>query len=818
MRISICLFLLINFCTKTEAQFSSTIQNLTEYSSAKMHGISLHDLDADGDLDILATFPDGVILLENKSAANFSGEKNQFVFDLPLTGGRRPARFADLDGDTLPDLAVNKSWRKNVGKGQFSTPVEVFKNPLAALCDVDGDGFPDAIHHNASNLFWQKNTQNGTFSPFSTNIGSGANWQLWAVADLNSDGFQDLVLSRNFRFYWYKNLKNGTFEGIQLDASFPKEAITEDLDGDGRVDLLAGFGNQIRWLKFDSLGAWTLHQAITVSTFQGGLAVGDSDGDGDRDLVAGDLSDNSNSRLRWFLMQPNGLFSTTATGGIAAYPDGYNLNICALGDLNGNGEIDLAVGSSIKENGVSISFNGSIAGSFQPLVLAGLPIGNIRQIHSVDLDLDGDSDLVAANFLLERTGIGQLAPRRRLNMPNQKVQFADLNGDTLPDAVYPFGNSIAWQRNLGNFQFDTQIKLDELIFLAKDVGISDLDNDGDLDLFAACGTDAPNGTAVARWYKNDGAGHFSGFELGQGIKFCNNVFPLDFNEDGRMDLVFMRGAPDSDLWFKNWGGGNFSTAQNFWAAGTLEPDGNLNQKMLIDLNSDGRSDLICCTRDYGIVSVYWYQNLGDGAFSDRKILLNISQNASAGGLFFTVLDTDGDNRLDVVVSQDYARKIVFLKNLGNGVFASAKDVVDDPSGFSGFDAISNYDVDGDGRLDLVFGNANAQNGGKNALSWLGGTGLSFGFEPFQNTDFQVFPNPVSEGQPLQITLENDFTGTVKFEVLSLDGRVLAAFGEEKTARVLNVSRVLNPAYVDRAAFFLRVSDGKRSATRLVITY
>jgi len=83
---------------------------------------------------------------------------------------------------------------------------------------------------------------------------------------------------------------------------------------------------------------------------------------------------------------------------------------------------------------------------------------------------------------------------------------------------------------------------------------------------------------------------------------------------------------------------------------------------------------------------------------------------------------------------------------------------------------------------------------------------------------RVFPNPLRAGEPLQILLENDFFGTVKFEILSLDGRVLETFLEEKTARRLNVGRVLNPSDVVGGAFFVRVSDGKTSAVRLVLKF
>lgn len=806
------LFLCLVFGAKTQAQFSSTIQHLTASSSAKMPGISLHDLDADGDLDILATFTDGVVSFENDGVGSFSPEKTWFEFDLPEPKNPMPARFADLDGDGLPDLAANKSWRKNLGTGQFAAPVAVFSNPLAALCDVNADGLPDAVTYKSDKLFWQRNT-GGAFSS-QINIGSAGlypNWQFWAVADLNSDGFSDLVLNRDNRFYWYKNNQNNGFVGIQIDATAPKQAIVVDVDSDGRPDLLAGFGSEIRWLAFDSTGQWTLRQTIPAPTFQGGLAVGDSDGDGDQDLVVGDFNDGSNLRLRWFRMLPSGLFSTSATGGLGGYPNGYNRNRVALGDLDGNGEIDLVFGSSIVEGSVWQSLDGSVAGSFQAALPVNLPVSNIYQVLPTDLDSDGDQDLMAANFLLERTGAGQFAPRRALNLPDKKVQFADLDGDTLPDAIYPFGNAVAWQRNLGNFQFDARTQLDDLIFLNKDVGIADLDTDGDLDLFAANGTEAAGTSGTARWYENDGASNFSSHLLGEDINFCYDVLAVDLNDDGRLDPVLLLGNGDTDLWFENLGGGSYSAAKNVWAAGMTEPDGGLNQKSLADLDGDGRLDLVCSTRDYGIVSVYWYQNLGTGTFSDRRNLLDVSQNASAGGLRFTVFDATDDGILDIVVSADYYRQILFLKGLGNGNFAPTQTIVDD-DGFSGFNAMVHFDVDDDGLLDLVFGNADASNGGKNALSWLGGTKVSSTYFVGEMNGFEVFPNPIPNGQPLQILLENDFAGSVKIEILSLDGRAFGSFEREKitTKQVFEIGD-LPPG----GLFVVRVSDGKNARAQLV---
>jgi hypothetical protein len=88
-------------------------------------------------------------------------------------------------------------------------------------------------------------------------------------------------------------------------------------------------------------------------------------------------------------------------------------------------------------------------------------------------------------------------------------------------------------------------------------------------------------------------------------------------------------------------------------------------------------------------------------------------------------------------------------------------------------------------------------------------------EVFEKSAFQVFPNPVSDGQPLQILLENDFFGAVKFEVLSLDGRVLHTFFTEKTSHGVTLS---HPVTTAPTSFFIRVSDGKRSAVRLVLKF
>ena len=82
----------------------------------------------------------------------------------------------------------------------------------------------------------------------------------------------------------------------------------------------------------------------------------------------------------------------------------------------------------------------------------------------------------------------------------------------------------------------------------------------------------------------------------------------------------------------------------------------------------------------------------------------------------------------------------------------------------------------------------------------------------KNTIFNIAPNPVPEHQALRILLENDFFGTLKFEFLSVDGRILKTFEQEKTTgrQVFEIGDLPAPTQ-----FFVRVSDGKTSMSRLV---
>ncbi|MFN4253744.1 MAG: FG-GAP-like repeat-containing protein [Saprospiraceae bacterium] len=706
--------------TEAQAQFGDQLRHIAVSPSAQLRNLSAHDLDGDGDMDALATYTSGVFWYENDGSGNFSSGKLLLETDLTelyfTDFGAYPARFADGDGDGLPDVAAGKFWMKNLGGGRFAEPAEAWWQRVSALCDVNADGLPDIVSaYNNNNIVWQRNLGGGTFA-VQAGVGGGLGPRIFAVGDMNRDGWEDLAVRADSKFYWYKNLKTNTFERIQLAATAPDAVASGDVDGNGRHDLLLGFATEIRWLECSPSGQWMQRQVLGGSSFGNCLALADMDNDGDTDLFVG----RSGGVAVRFRMENNGLFATVPD--VLTAPPALPPAMAAFADFDGNGSLDVLHGQTGNDNQPRLVRDvhlGLPAFTAAP-VLLGQPFGYFYQMLPADLDSDGDEDLLAADFLYEKIAPGKFADRGKINLPNRDVRLADLDGDGLLDAAYPKNDAVHWQRNLGGLTFGPAIKLDGFVALCKDVGVADFDGDGDLDLCAANGTEALTAFELAIWYENDGAGNFTKHHIEDDISLCSNIAPLDVDADGLLDIALTLGNLQPDIWFRNLGGGQFGPKQPIFAQGTIEPT-DINQKMLADLDGDGLTDLAFIEDGYHETELYWFRNLGTGTFSQRISLHNAEHLGSYAAPYFTVFDADGDGLTDIVRTDSYHGRIIFLRGTGSGNFAPAQVIFDAP-GLANYMAIARHDVDGDGKRDLVFGETDPGNGGNDAVLWLAGKG------------------------------------------------------------------------------------------------
>jgi len=274
--------------------------------------------------------------------------------------------------------------------------------------DFNGDGKLDlaVLSQGSGAIFVFLGKGDGTFQPaghFAVVPGCGR----MIAADFNGDGNLDLASTNAERDIVSILLGNGdgTFQG-HLDyatGSVPFPVAVGDLNGDGKLDLVVGNSgaNTFSVLLGNGDGTFQTHiDYPTISNPQSAV-LADFNGDGKLDLAV--FSEGAGTSI--LLGNGDGTFQhfadyTTGCGG-------GNDCTAAVGDLNGDGKLDLAV--RLAPAAVSV-FLGNGDGTFQT-PLSSATGSNPNQVTIGDFNGDGKLDLVAANLggttvsvLLQTTG------------------------------------------------------------------------------------------------------------------------------------------------------------------------------------------------------------------------------------------------------------------------------------------------------------------------------------------------------------------------------------------------------------------------------
>ncbi len=296
----------------------------------------------------------------------------------------------------------------------------------AQVADVNGDGKPDilvdslcaSVSCSGTVLGVLLGNGDGTFQAAATFDTSSAGGRL-VVGDLNGDGKLDVVLTASIGVGVVLGNGDGTFQPVvtyRTGGVQPLSVAIGDVDHDGKPDLVVaiqcvdGFCNSGIMGVLLGNGDGSFQSAVTYPS--GGenaiwVALADVNGDGNLDILVANVSfifgEGSGGAVGVLLGNGDGTFKPPVT-----YASGSPLALSlAVGDLNGDGKLDLAVANCTTQQKYSSSCPGRTGivgvllgngdGTFQAATIHPSGGQEASAIAIADVNGDGQLDLVVAN-------------------------------------------------------------------------------------------------------------------------------------------------------------------------------------------------------------------------------------------------------------------------------------------------------------------------------------------------------------------------------------------------------------------------------------
>ncbi|MFC1613856.1 FG-GAP repeat domain-containing protein, partial [Gemmatimonadota bacterium] len=495
------------------------------------------------------------------------------------------------------------------------------------MADVTGDGFRDIV----SGRYFYRNP-GGDMSGKWERVDFGANIDGMLFVNVDGDRLGDIIATALPGVFWLEaEDRQGNSWRVKKIGDIPK---TKHINGQGYVlaqivaggkpEILLSSGDGIYCLEIPGNpadGDWPCTR-IANGASEEGIGAGDIDGDGDIDIAAGMGDDDGEARSVAWWENPGKrradwkyhLFGTTVH-----YADRF-----AVADINGDGRPDVVVSEeSGREYGASTYWYEQPADPANPAWARHIVAcqNTTNNMDVADMDGDGDMDIITA----EHRG-------------TEKVKIWKNNG-----------SGTSWAEQVVSTGRESHLG----------ARISDLDNDGDLDIVSIAWDDY----RFMHLWRNDS----------------------EAEKPVRKKIIWKQlSTKTGDL-----------------------PDPNVGRQpasLIFDIDRDGTDDFVIA--GWGDTSLVWYRNSSKGW--KRYLVDNRQSHIEAGG---AVHDIDGDGDLDILEGGSWASNQVWWWENPSPVFAPEKPwnryTIKDWGEKQHHDQIFG-DFDGDGKAELVFWNQRAR--------------------------------------------------------------------------------------------------------------
>ncbi len=515
------------------------------------------------------------------------------------------------------------------------------------------------------------------------------------AADFTGDGILDVVTART-RLSVMVGAGDGTFSEIieTTGVLLPLSMVVGDLNSDGMMDVVLGddYGvsdGQLRVLLGSGDGTFYSTQIYSTLENPVDMGLGDLDGDGDLDLVVVDYFTNNGAAQ---LNDGSGAF-----GAVIPIPVADGPTRLVLGFFNSDNALDIAMIHS-GDGGLRIH-PGNGDGTFSSGAVIPLEYG-AKGIDSGDFNNDGSPDLAiissSSYSVLLGDGHGEFSVSQQeyIDFSPDYLGLARMDGDQALDIVLADSSGLIILPGQGNGTFGEGI-VDRTAGFRPDVfTLGDLDRDGDPDvIMPATQSYAPGMTVVL----NRGDGSLQTADAVDSYSDINWTESVDLDQDGDMDVVMTHDTssyPDVTA-LLNDGNGIFSLtdAWSGWQNSAVHFSvGNLNADAIPDL----AVSVVDPTSAQDAIEILIGQ--GDGTFLSSNTYLH-DDDVHQSHLWLV----NGDAHLDLVVLASDG--VWFRPGNGDGSFGSAVNVL----GGSNPTLAAGGDLDGNGTLDLVVFNRDGLN-------------------------------------------------------------------------------------------------------------